>query len=423
MTFQAADDQGNPRAATGTMITAGQEFRAYWKVLVASFVGLMFGAWALPLYLLGPFTKSFETTFGWERADIIYCTTFLAIGGTLGNPLVGMIVDRYAPRAVGLASLLFIAIGLGAFSLLEGSVLNLQLIYLAMGFLGAGSGGVSFTRAIGAWFRKGRGFALGIALCGTGAAAFAAPLLAQGFMSLVGWRSAGLCIAALIIFVAMPIVAWGLRTPDASKIIPNAPGPDLHGITRAEAMRDARFWILGLSIGLFGIFISSIVVNNVPMLIDKGIEPARAAQIASLMGIAMIFGRLIIGWFLDRFPPALIGACIFLLGAAGTLTFVIGGTPFAALMVFATGFLLGAEVDLLSYLALRYFGPRHYGEIFGLLFASYTLFAMVGPFVNKRLLDAGGYDAMFVGTTIGFLVSGLMLLTLAFGRREESQVH
>ncbi len=404
-------------------LTATQEFRAYWRVVAASVVGLMFGAWALPIYLIGPFARSWETSFGWERADIIYCTTFLAIGGTIGNPIVGWIVDRSSPRPVALVSLLMIAIALAGFALLDGSVLNLQLLYMAMGFFGAGSGGVSFTRAIGTWFRKGRGMALGIALCGTGAAAFAAPLMAAGFMELVGWRGAGLCLAGLIILVGIPIVWWGLRPFEANAMLPNAPGPDVDGISLQATLRDFRFWILGISLGLFGIFISSIVTNNVPMLIDKGIAPARAAQIASLMGIAMIIGRLMIGWFLDRFPAAIIGGSIFLFGAAGTASFVIGGTPFAPFMVFATGFLLGAEIDLLSYLALRYFGAKHYGKIFGLLFASYTLFAMFGPEVNKQLLAAGGYDMMFTVTTGGFLVSGLMLLGLAFNRREERPVH
>lgn len=423
MAFRMAEDRISAGGGHDATLTAADEFRIHWKVVVASFVGLMFGAWALPLYLLGPLTKSFETTFGWHRADLVYCTTFLAVGGTLGNPIVGRIVDRSSPLPVALACQLVIAVCLAAFSLLDGSVLNLQLLYFAMGFFGAGSGGVPFTRAIGAWFRKGRGIALGIALCGTAAAAFAAPLVAQKFIALAGWRSACLVIAALTIVIPMPIVAWGLRTPRPSELGPQEPGPDLHGVTRAEAMHDPRFYILAVSIGLFGVFISSIVVNNVPMLIDKGLEPARAARIASLMGIAMMVGRLIIGWFLDRFPPALIGATIFMLGAAGTTMFVIGGTPFAVPMVIATGFLLGAEVDLLSYMALRYFGPRHYGEIFGLLFAAYTLFSMAGPAVNKALLAAGGYDAMFIGTTAGFLTSGLMLLGLGLSRRAESRAH
>ncbi|RYD90508.1 MAG: MFS transporter, partial [Sphingomonadales bacterium] len=243
MALQAVGDQGATGGATEMTLTAREEFRAYWKVVAASFVGLMFGAWALPLYLLGPFSKSFETALGWERSDIVIATTFLAVGGTLGTPVIGYIVDRYAPRMVALASLLVIALSLGAFSLIDGSVLELHLLYFAMGFLGAGSGGVSFTRAIGAWFRKGRGFALGIALCGTGAAAFAAPLFGQYFIALFGWRGASLCIAALIIVVAMPIVAWGLRTPKVTELSPRAPGPDLHGVSRAEAIRDPRFYI------------------------------------------------------------------------------------------------------------------------------------------------------------------------------------
>ena len=31
----------------------------------------------------------------------------------------------------------------------------------------------------------------------------------------------------------------------------------------------------------------------------------------------------------------------------------------------AAGFVNGAEIDLLSYMTVRYFGIRHYGRIFG----------------------------------------------------------
>jgi hypothetical protein len=48
---------------------------------------------------------------------------------------------------------------------------------------------------------------------------------------------------------------------------------------------------------------------------------------------------------------------------------------------------------------------------------------MFGPEVNKRLLAAGGYDAMFIVTTGAFLISGFMLLGLAFSKRDQNPVH
>ena len=42
---------------------------------------------------------------------------------------------------------------------------------------------------------------------------------------------------------------------------------------------------------------------------------------------------------------------------------------------------LGAEVDIVGYLVSRYFGLRRYGEIYGYIFAIFTIGSGVGPYL------------------------------------------
>lgn len=410
------------RGSAADAMAGKAELRAHWPVIAAAFIGIMVSAWALPMYLLGPLSKSLEASFHWPRADILSSQFFLAIGTTLGTPLAGLLADRMPARPIALISMLIMTVCTAAIGLLQGSVWQLQALYFCMGFLGAGSGGLIFTRVIGVWFSAARGLAIGIALAGSGAGAFATPLLWQWLLTFLPWRDACLALAAIILCVAMPIVAIGLRprqAPAPAGQTKAEPEP-LHGVTRREALHDLRFYILFASVSIFGAFIGGLVIYLVPMLTDSGYSAMQAAQTASLLGLAIIAGRLIVGSLLDRFPPAAVGFGVFTLGALGALLLAVGGAAFAVPTVITTGLLLGAEVDILSFMALRYFGNRNYGEIYGLLFFGYSGLSMASPFLCSGLIALGGYRLLYLGAATGFLCAGILLLGLFAGRGRET---
>jgi MFS transporter, OFA family, oxalate/formate antiporter len=391
-----------------------EEFAAHWPVVIAAFVGIMMGAWSFPIYILGPLIKPLEAEFGWSRNGIVACTTFLAAGLTLGTPMFGKLADRFSVRTIAVTSMLMFAVCLVLVAWVAGRLWHLQVLYFLMGLLGAGSGGVTFTRAIGSRFEVARGIALGIALTGSGAASFAAPYLVNSLTQTAGWRWVCLVLAGLIVAVALPIVFFGLGGPSAVRAHRGQQSPQgaVTGASRAEAFRDGRFYVLFAAASLFGLFIGSLLVHLVPMLIDKGVTAARAAQIASINGIAIVVGRLCIGWLLDRFSAAHVGAGMFTLGAFGALVFVALGPASAMFTVAAIGLLLGAELDLLSYMTLKYFGVRHYGAIYGVLFSAYSLASMATPLVSAGLIGWGGYSALFSGAGLAFTTCGVLFLML-----------
>lgn len=389
------------------------EWRAGWPVVTASLVGMMVSAWTLPFYLLGPLTLPLMEQFGWSKSGLALSASALSIGATIGAALFGRVSDLIEVRKVALISLS--AFG---FSLLLAPMISalwqLQLLYFTAGLLGAGCGGIAYMRAIGSRFQAARGVALAVALSGTGLAAFSVPLVAYAINAVFGWEGVFVLLGAVIILVGLPAIYWGLGATPKGASQPERPKEAAEtGMTRAEAMRDPRFYLIMGMVILFGLFISALIINLVPILQAQGLTAARAAAIASSMGLAMIIGRLGVGWLLDRWPPSLVGAGTFAVGAIGSLLLALAGAEYALLTVISMGLLVGAEVDLLSFIVLRYFGVRNYGEIYGWLYGAYTLVSMACPPFGALLLEQGGYRLLFGSAAASFGLAVLLFVILA----------
>jgi predicted MFS family arabinose efflux permease len=155
--------------------------------------------------------------------------------------------------------------------------------------------------------------------------------------------------------------------------------------------------------------------NLVPLLIDRGFAAPTAAKMASLFGLAVIAGRIILGSLVDRFwAPRL--AFLFLAPAA-LATWVIANTEVGfgpALVLIATvGLATGAEGDLLSYLVTRYFGIRAYGRIFSGVFVAFiAAIAIAAPLFGRSYDVHGSYGYAMTWAAAAWLACGLLFLTL-----------
>ncbi len=396
------------------MLSGREEFRRNWPTVLAAFTGIALGISSVPFYILGPLMKPLQSAFGWSMDGLMLCASLVATGVTISSPYAGRLADRYDARFLVAGSMILLATSYLLASQVQGALWQFQTLYFLMGLLGAGTSGIVLTRAIGARFHKARGLALGIVLCGSGASNFAAPLFVHEVVSHADWRTVFLVLAAITLFFALPVTFLGLGSSRSFATTQTAePPPETYGLTRAEAMRDPRFWIIIATVALFGLPISSLILNMVPMLLHKGMEPGRAAATASAMGIMMIFARLIVGTLLDRMRPSYVGIGIFVLGAAGATLLLVGGVDYALFTVIALGFLLGAEIDLMSFITMRYFGTRAYGEIFGIMYSSYTAISIVGPLLGAGWIEITGYEGLYAVAAVCYALSAVLFLILS----------
>ena len=396
------------------MQTAAEEFRSSYKLIAACFLGLAISGATVPFYALGSLAAPLKQAFGWSAGEVMSCGSAMAVGTTIGVLLSGRLLDRFGDRRVIVVSMLVSASCLFAGPWLVRELWHLQLMFFLTGLTSSGSGMVAFSKAIGSRVSAIRGRALGIVLSGSGMAGFIAPLLAQAVVEAgADWKGICQLIGVAVFAIGIPNVIWGVR-PVVNFQSVAAPVADEGGSGGQGrlSLLDRRFLVLSGAILIFGTFMTGLVIVTVPMLRFYGMEAARAAQIGSLFGLAMIVGRLGVGWALDRWPAGMVGALSFVAGAAGLAALTIGGAAFAPVAVISLGLLFGAEGDVLSILIIRHFGLHEYGRIYGTIYGGFALASIASPILTGAIVTAQGYAMLNLIAAAGFVVSAGMILSM-----------
>ncbi len=397
-----------------------------WYVALGCGIGLACGLAAVLTYTFGVFVTPLRMEFGWSQTEMFAALFLCVLTMTFVAPFFGLLVDRFGARRVILAGLVFEAALVASFYFQDANILTFYLRYIALAVLGVGTTHIAFTRIIALWFDRQRGLALGVTLAGVGIGGFAWPILSQWAIDALGWRSAWLVIAAVIILVGGTIVLLVVRdSPQSMGLLPDgdtaassrdktARSGAPSGVALKQALGTRHFWMMLVAFLLIGAAVTSIQVHLVPLLISRGVTPMHAANALSILAVALLFGRVAAGWLMDRiFAPRvaiafLLGpiAAIFLLasGASGWLAFVAG---------ILTGLAAGAEVDVTAYLVSRYFGLRHFSSIYACYYSAYSLGAGLGPLATANAVDRfGGYTESLMAHAVMLVVATVLLARL-----------
>lgn len=391
------------------------ELRQGWPLVLACAFGVGFGAVGFNTYAIGAFIDPLGSEFGWTRAQV---QGAIVIGVGLGGfmaPLVGLIIDRYGGRKVALLGLVGVAAGYIMAATSGPAIWYFYASYAVIAVLGAGSAPVAWSRAVAERFDRERGFALALALTGTGVAAIVVPQYAVLLIDNFGWRG-GFIGLALLPLTALAIAALLFHPSPGSM---QRHGPDLGapsgtGLTTREAVASYRFWVLLFSILVMFLGISGIVPNLIPALTDRGFTPREAASVLSAYGISLIIARLGIGWLLDRFWGPGVAAVVLTSPMLACVILLNEPSYFAAVLAsMLVGAAAGAELDLLAFFTARYFGLRSYGRIYGLLYFGVAFGAGLGPVSFAYLADrTGSFAASFEAAMAAFFIGGVSILLL-----------
>lgn len=394
------------------------EVRRGWLLILASTFGVACSSVVLPYYSIGALVGPLTQENDWTRSEVQLAILFSSGLGVLTAPIVGMLSDRYGPRALVLPCLLGLGVGFFIAAASNGHLYVLYFAYIVMAIAGAGTTPITWTRAIASAFDKQRGLALGLTLTGTGVCAMAAPIYTVWLVEEFGWRVAYVGLGLLPILLAGPIVFLGFKPPRvAEQKFAGAAAPvatNVWGLSLAEAVRSYKFWVLCVSIFAVYLAMSGITPNLIPAMTDKGLTPSEAARIQGLLGIAIILGRVVVGVLVDRFWAPGVALVSLLLPVAGCL--IISGTTSPALIylsVLLIGFAAGAELDLMAFLVSRYFGLKHYAKIYSIMYALLAFGSGTAPTFFAMVYDATrSYDASFYAAAALFFIGAVVVVVL-----------
>lgn len=393
-----------------------------WIVAIGCGIGMATGIASVLTSTFQVFLQPLQAEFGWTRPQLFGALTVTLLVVTASAPFFGVIVDKFGARRLILTGLLLEGLVMASFAWQDDSIGMLYVRYVALALVAMGTTHIAFARVITVWFDRQRGLALGIMLAGVGLGNIVWPVLTQWAIDTWGWRAAYLVIAVIILVVGLGVVALLVRDSpesmgltvdgvEARAASVSTPAGAAYGMERREAMRTRTFWLMLAAFLLIGASVSSVQGHMIPILTSRGVSASTAAIVLSILGGSLVVGRIAAGWLMDRyFAPRvavafLIGpiVAIALLGAGvtGVWAFVAGAL---------TGLAVGAEMDVTTFLAGRYFGVRHFSAIFAFFYAVYTLGAAFGPLGTAIAADInGGYTGVLM-VHAGLLVLGALLL-------------
>ncbi|WP_327752265.1 MFS transporter (plasmid) [Sphingobium sp. SJ10-10] len=374
------------------------------------------------------FIDPMRQEFGWTAGEAAFLPISLLVLAFL-YPVTGRFTNAYGPRLLSVSGLIGFVICFVLLATLPLTVPRLRLIALCLGVSSAAAGTVPFGRAVVSWFRDNPGFALGISGSGATLGGVVGIPLTSYLIAHYGWRAAYLGIAAIITVVAIPVV-WSFLAlnPTGARGVSSADesaGPKKED-KGARWWADARFWLLSATV-IFSGFAIGIYLNHLsPILIRLGFDIQTASVLGSIFAFTTFFGRMCIGFLLDRgFPQIVAASCLLMatMGAVIITHFAAGYVIITGLSVVLIALAYGAEADLAAFFALRFFGEARFSATFSILATFIALAIAAGGVLSSRIVDLYGTYHMamnaaalaFALATIAMTMMGLLIARRSCG--------
>jgi MFS family permease len=408
-------------AERGANVRPGTHLFYGWWVILASAVGLFWGP-PVTVFCFPVFLKPLMKEFHAGRTAVSFGFTLHLIAIAAGAPLAGWFIDRYGSRRVILWATSMFGLMMVFNRAFTGNLIGFYLFNIAWGLVGDGVGPLPYGKVVSLWFDRRRGLALGLMMVGIGLGAMIMPSAAQQLIARFGWHAAYSVLGGGVLCIAIPTVAALLKEkpedlgllPDgaAAKSVPAGSQTIVPGLSAADAWRTGTFRLMVCAFFLVSASVQGCMIHLAAMLNDRGISTQVAALGSSLVGAAVLLGRVGTGYLLDRFFAPRVAAVFFGGAAAGIGLLWMGSTETILFMgALFIGFGLGAEVDLIAYLISRYFGLRAFGRIYSSIFAAFALAAALGPLIMSAGFDrTGSYRIPLVSFLAATLLATLLML-------------
>lgn len=398
-----------------------------WWIVLAAFLNLFFAV-GIVYYGFPVFYPSIVDSLGFTRAQLTqgFLVGFVVAAIFFGL-LAGILIDRLGPRQVTRIGIWCVGVPL----ILMGSMTRLWQYYLCcilevFGFVLTGP--IPNQVLISKWFRLKRGRAMGGAYLGLGAGGAVAPILINSLIQNFGWRHAFQITGLLIIVVLFPISQWISRSsprdlhlfPDGVDVTPSA-NESARGngepaeVDITQVVRSRNFWLIvagcTLTIGAIG----GVTQHLILFLRSKGYSLSGASHILSTLLISSLAGRVIVGYFADRYSRRNVIALFYMVLALAIPLLFAAQKP-GVIWTFALiyGFAMGADYMLIPLITADCFGLSALGKTLSLIIMGYSLGQWFAPWLAGRIFDTRHtYDLVWIIMSISAALGSALVYMIA----------
>jgi MFS family permease len=363
-------------------------------------------SWGVLYYAFPVLAARMTQDTGWSIATTTTAFSLaLVVSAAVGVP-VGRRLDVAGPRllmtagsVLGVVAVLVIAFAQSLWWFFAGWVLA-----------GVAMAGTLYAPAFAAltrWYGEARVTALTTLTLVAGLASTVFAPVTAALMEHLSWRQTYLALAVVLAVVTIPAHAFGLSpawppaqpVPAATSVTAVTDEGALDAIDPAAVARSRTFVVLAVAFTLAAFGIYAVVINLVPLFLERGIPASTAALALGLGGAGQVAGRLGYTRLAARTSPRTRVVAVLLTSAAATALLALVPGP-AALLV-AGSVIAGCSRGIFTLVQAttvsERWGTAHYGRLNGLLTAPLTVAGAIAPAAGAALAGLlGGYPPMFL---------------------------
>ena len=360
-------------------------------------------SWGTLYYAFPVLAPSIAADTGWSLGAVTAAfSAGLVVSALTGIP-VGRMLDRHGPRwlmtgasVLGAPALVGVA--------LAGSFGWFLAAWLVVGVAQSGTLYPPAFAALTRWWGDDRVRALTTLTLVAGLASTVFAPLTAALLGGLGWRGTYLVLACVLAAITIPAHLIGLRGtwPEAGE----ESRVDDSGAARIARSRPFLLLTVAVCLGAFTSF--AVTVNQVPLLLERGLSTPLAAWALGLGGLGQVLGRL--GYPRLAARTGVRGRAALILALLAATSGLLAVLPGPAAVLVAAAMLAGGArgvFTLLQATALSdRWSPEVYGRLNGLLQAPATIAIALGPAAGSGLAALfGGYPEVFVLLAVVALVA------------------
>lgn len=345
---------------------------------------------------------------GWDRATFGMAMALQNLLWGIGQPLFGVIADKFGTWRVLMTGALLYAAGLVVMAIAP------TPLWLHVGggiMVGLGVAACSFGVVLAAIARRvsaeKRSFAFGLGTASGSAGMFLFAPISQGLIDALGWSDSLVVLA--VIMLVIPVLAVPLRgnsstaagaQPDFEQTVREALGEAF--ATRGYLLLTAGFFVCGFQVAF--------ITAHFPAYIsDIGIAARWAVVAISLIGFFNILGSLASGVLGQRYSKPMLLVWIYLARSVAVTIFMLVPASPVSVVLFSVviGILWLSTVAPTNAIVAILFGTRYLGMLGGIVFFSHQVGSFLGVWLGGLLYDlTGAYDVVWwLGVALGIFAA------------------
>lgn len=393
--------------------------RAWLVAIFGTIINLCLGV----LYAWSVFSKALQDNLGFSATETSIPYSIAVIVFALFMVPAGIMLDRLGPRILLLISGVLIGIGM----MISGFFLNVIGLVIGFGIVAGAAMGFGYaapTPTATRWFKPHmRGTITGIVVAGYGLAPVYVSPLSEWLINSFGVANAFYYLGAFFtILIVLSSLVMKLPPKDWEPVGGEAPvdksqpekkeddkASSTNDYSPKEMMRTGQFWSLWFMYA-FSASAGLIIIGHVATIVSVQGGLETGFIFAALLAVGNAAGRIITGVVSDKIGRTATLVSVFVLQAINMFAFAsYTSSMMLTIGAIVTGATYGALLALFPATTWDWYGLKHAGTNYGLIFTAWGVGGLVGPIIAGQIIDTtGSYHGAYIMSAVLLLIAALL---------------